>query len=184
MEYSAGARIFDILVGCLVVKVKLRSLLLRLLNRLKRQNLRFQRILVTPLRRGVLHRRVRSVRLLAVSLLLVVIVRPLRRRSGNRGRRIVSCTLMRCVLVMRSMRNIYRRSIRAGSGGLYGIMYGYLFLFALDLWFLWRKLKGILVGKFGEAQRGSVSYIFGRVSMIRRLRQPAPRVKYGEYPKF
>ena len=64
------------------------------------------------------------------------------------------------------------------------IMYGYLFLFALDLWFLWRKLKGILVGKFGEAQRGSVSYIFGRVSMIRRLRQPAPRVKYGEYPKF
>lgn len=64
------------------------------------------------------------------------------------------------------------------------VMYSYLLLTVIDLWFLWRKLKRTLNDVFGEVQRGSLSYVIGRVvTLNRRFRQPKPQVKYGEYPR-
>ena len=67
-------------------------------------------------------------------------------------------------------------------GTMYG-MYALMLLWVIDYWLMWRKLKQMVIAKFGEVQRGSGMYAFNRVMMIRRMRRPYPLVKYGEYPK-
>lgn len=67
-------------------------------------------------------------------------------------------------------------------GTMYG-MYALMLLWVIDYWLMWRKLKQMVIAKFGEIQRGSGMYAFNRVMMIRRMRRPYPLVKYGEYPK-
>ena len=185
MEYSAGARIFDILVGCLVVKVKLRSLLLRLLNRLKRQNLRFQRNSgytapkgrPTPSRKereaarrkpivggdrqaakeAQREQRAQDRKLHAHALRTgdEKYEKYLPAQHQGRQRRFVrdyvdarrnvgdymlyvlgGCLLIGLIFAGTQLSfapQVYTATVY--------IMYGYLFLFALDLWFLWRKLK-------------------------------------------
>ena len=67
-------------------------------------------------------------------------------------------------------------------GTMYG-MYALMLLWVIDYWLMWRKLKQMIIAKFGEVQRGSGMYAFNRVMMIRRMRRPYPLVMYGEYPK-
>lgn len=62
------------------------------------------------------------------------------------------------------------------------VMWIFIALWILDFFVLWRKLKKLVVEKFGSAEAGSGMYVFNRVMMIRRLRMPKPQVKRGEYP--
>ncbi|WP_227878336.1 MULTISPECIES: DUF3043 domain-containing protein [Arthrobacter] len=53
---------------------------------------------------------------------------------------------------------------------------------AIDAWFMSRKLKRQLVGKFGSVDSGVVWYGTMRSLQFRRLRLPKPMVKRGEWP--
>ncbi|WP_159807481.1 DUF3043 domain-containing protein [Cellulomonas citrea] len=67
----------------------------------------------------------------------------------------------------------------------YGLAYLYMFAAIVDGWLLWRRLKRVLVAKFGtEASqaRGLGMYLTARVFQLRRLRMPKPRVSRGQYP--
>ena len=63
-------------------------------------------------------------------------------------------------------------------------VYGLLFVAALDGWLMWRRLKKLLVARFGEDQvgRGLAMYAVMRGFQIRRSRMPRPMVKRGEFP--
>lgn len=62
------------------------------------------------------------------------------------------------------------------------VMWIFIAIWILDFFLLWRKLKKLVVAKFGSVEPGSAMYVFNRVMMIRKLRMPKPQVKRGEYP--
>lgn len=67
------------------------------------------------------------------------------------------------------------------------LLYGYLIVALIDTWLMWRKLKGLLIGKFGERSvaKGSrsASYAWQRAMMVRRWRVPKPKQsKRGHWP--
>lgn len=53
-----------------------------------------------------------------------------------------------------------------------------------DAFIMWRKLKKVLAGKFGDQAhlRGLAMYAAMRAFQIRRARLPKPQVKHGEHP--
>lgn len=63
-------------------------------------------------------------------------------------------------------------------------VYGLVGLAAIDLFLMWRKLKGQLVTKFGTGQipRGMTMYAAMRAFQMRRTRMPRPQNKRGAYP--
>ncbi len=69
----------------------------------------------------------------------------------------------------------------------FGLVALYLFILAMvvDVFLMWRKLRGRLVTKFGPGAvvRGTMMYSITRVFQIRRARLPKPQVKHGEYPE-
>ncbi len=62
------------------------------------------------------------------------------------------------------------------------VMWIFIAIWVLDFFILWRKLKRVVVEKFGSAEPGSGMYVFNRVMMIRKLRMPKPMVRRGEFP--
>ncbi|WP_339346237.1 DUF3043 domain-containing protein [Bifidobacterium apis] len=67
-------------------------------------------------------------------------------------------------------------------------LYGYLIVALIDTWLMWRKLKRLLIDKFGERSvaKGSrsASYAWQRAMMVRRWRVPKPsQSKRGHWPK-
>ncbi len=64
------------------------------------------------------------------------------------------------------------------------LVYGVLFVSMGDAFFMWRKLKGQLVAKFGAEAipSGSMMYAVMRAYQIRRSRLPRPMIKRGEFP--
>lgn len=52
----------------------------------------------------------------------------------------------------------------------------------VDGFLLYRRMKGLLIRKFGMAQPGTAWYAVTRSAQLRRLRLPKPMVKRGEYP--
>ncbi len=68
------------------------------------------------------------------------------------------------------------------------LLYGYLIAALVDTWLMWRKLKRLLIDKFGERSvaKGSrsASYAWQRAMMVRRWRIPKPsQSKRGHWPK-
>ena len=68
------------------------------------------------------------------------------------------------------------------------LLYGYLIAALVDTWLMWRKLKRLLIDKFGERSvaKGSrsASYAWQRAMMVRRWRVPKPsQSKRGHWPK-
>ncbi|KAA8822464.1 DUF3043 domain-containing protein [Bifidobacterium vespertilionis] len=68
------------------------------------------------------------------------------------------------------------------------LLYGYVIVAGIDLWFMWRKLKPLLVAKYGERSvaKGmrSCSYACSRAMQLRRWRMPKPtQPKRGNWPK-
>ena len=68
------------------------------------------------------------------------------------------------------------------------LMYVYLLIAVIDVAFMWRKLRKLLVEKYGEAAVGkgsrSASYAWSRAIQLRRWRLPKPRYpKRGHWPK-
>ena len=68
------------------------------------------------------------------------------------------------------------------------LLYGYLIVALIDTWLMWRKLKRLLIDKFGERSvaKGSrsASYAWQRAMMVRRWRVPKPsQSKRGHWPK-
>lgn len=53
---------------------------------------------------------------------------------------------------------------------------------AVDVWIMTRKLKRLLVAKFGSVDPGVVWYASMRAMQFRRLRLPKPLVRRGEWP--
>ncbi len=66
----------------------------------------------------------------------------------------------------------------------FALVYGMVLLSVGDVFFMWRKLKGLLVAKFGAGSipSGSMMYAVMRAYQIRRSRLPRPMVKRGEFP--
>ena len=67
------------------------------------------------------------------------------------------------------------------------LLYGYLIIALIDTWLMWRKLKRLLIDKFGERSvaKGSrsASYAWQRAMMVRRWRVPKPnQSKRGHWP--
>ena len=67
------------------------------------------------------------------------------------------------------------------------LLYGYLIAALVDTWLMWRKLKRLLIDKFGERSvaKGSrsASYAWQRAMMVRRWRVPKPsQSKRGHWP--
>ena len=67
------------------------------------------------------------------------------------------------------------------------LLYGYLIVALVDTWLMWRKLKRLLIDKFGERSvaKGSrsASYAWQRAMMVRRWRVPKPKQsKRGHWP--
>ena len=67
------------------------------------------------------------------------------------------------------------------------LLYGYLIVALVDTWLMWRKLKRLLIDKFGERSvaKGSrsASYAWQRAMMVRRWRVPKPsQSKRGHWP--
>lgn len=67
---------------------------------------------------------------------------------------------------------------------IFAVVYGLIGLAAIDLFLMWRKLKGRLVTKFGAGQipRGMAMYAVMRAFQMRRTRMPRAQNKRGEYP--
>lgn len=66
------------------------------------------------------------------------------------------------------------------------MVYGLLAVAAVDAFLMWRRLKKILIAKFGEdevVKRGLAMYAVMRAFQMRRSRMPRPLVKRGEFPK-
>ncbi len=68
------------------------------------------------------------------------------------------------------------------------LLYGYLIVALVDTWLMWRKLKRLLIDKFGERSvaKGSrsASYAWQRAMMVRLWRVPKPsQSKRGHWPK-
>lgn len=68
------------------------------------------------------------------------------------------------------------------------ILYLYLFAIVIDVVVMWRKLKKLLIAKFGEQSvaKGmrTGSYAWSRAIQLRRWRLPKPRYKErGHWPK-
>lgn len=62
------------------------------------------------------------------------------------------------------------------------VFYLMLIVGALDLYFMWRKLKGLLIAKFGEVERGTAYYASMRAFQLRRMRLPQATTPYGDFP--
>lgn len=65
------------------------------------------------------------------------------------------------------------------------LLYSMVFVTIFDAWYMWRKLKGKLIAKFGEdkVDKSVRWYAVMRVFQLRRARLPKPQVKHGEYPE-
>ncbi|MBH9983349.1 DUF3043 domain-containing protein [Bifidobacterium asteroides] len=68
------------------------------------------------------------------------------------------------------------------------LLYAYLIVALVDTWLMWRKLKRLLIDRFGERSvaKGSrsASYAWQRAMMVRRWRVPKPnQSKRGHWPK-
>jgi hypothetical protein len=63
-------------------------------------------------------------------------------------------------------------------------VYGLLAAAALDAWLMWRRLRKVLVEKFGadKVGRGLAMYAVMRGFQIRRSRMPRPMVERGQFP--
>ena len=81
-------------------------------------------------------------------------------------------------------------SLLAGTGTLLAVIltltaYLYLFLSVIDAVIMWKQLKKRLILKFGESKtlkQGHGMYAGTRAFQLRATRNPAPQVKYGQYP--
>ncbi len=67
------------------------------------------------------------------------------------------------------------------------LLYVYLFAAIIDIFLMWRKLKRLLIAKFGERSVGkgsrSATYAWSRCLQIRRWRLPKPKYgKRGHWP--
>ncbi|PID96338.1 MAG: hypothetical protein CSA84_05565 [Actinomycetales bacterium] len=64
------------------------------------------------------------------------------------------------------------------------MVYGLVFVAIVDAVMMWRRLKKLLVGKFGAERipRGSGMYAAMRVFQLRRTRLPRAVVKRGQWP--
>ncbi len=64
------------------------------------------------------------------------------------------------------------------------LVYALIGLAVIDCWFMWRRLKKRLVGKFGADKviRGSAMYAVMRAFQMRRTRMPRPVIGRGQYP--
>ncbi|NMM93604.1 DUF3043 domain-containing protein [Bifidobacterium oedipodis] len=74
------------------------------------------------------------------------------------------------------------------SAGMMVLMYGYLIAVIVDVALMWRKLKKLLIDKYGEhsVAKGSrsFSYAWSRSIQLRRWRLPKPReAKRGHFPQ-
>lgn len=61
--------------------------------------------------------------------------------------------------------------------------YIYLAGAVLEAYLMWKRLRVVLVGKFGLADaraRGNARYFVARLFQLRQLRMPKPQVRYGE----
>ena len=99
----------------------------------------------------------------------------------------VAGVLMIVALVLTSAFQ-YTDFAMAASMVVFVLLYGYVGVAAFDLWFMWRKLKPLLVAKYGErsVSKGmrSCSYACSRAMQMRRWRVPKPReAKRGVWPK-
>ncbi len=68
------------------------------------------------------------------------------------------------------------------------VLYVYLFAIVIDVVVMWRKLKKLLIAKYGEQSvaKGmrTGSYAWSRAIQLRRWRLPKPRYKKrGHWPK-
>lgn len=63
-------------------------------------------------------------------------------------------------------------------------IYFILIVAIVDAILMWRRLKKLLIAKFGasELPRGAASYTMTRVFQMRMLRMPKPQVGRGQYP--
>lgn len=56
-----------------------------------------------------------------------------------------------------------------------------LALTIINIWLMWRSFKKLLAERVpGASHRGLLAYMFNRALMIRRFRQPGPRIKRGD----
>lgn len=60
--------------------------------------------------------------------------------------------------------------------------YGLMLIAALDLFLMWRKLKGLLMAKFGNVERGTAYYACMRAFQLRRMRIPKAPAARGNFP--
>lgn len=62
------------------------------------------------------------------------------------------------------------------------LVYGVILLALIDTFLMWRKIKKLLVARFGAAPSGGGMYAAMRAFQMRRTRMPKPQVARGEYP--
>ena len=53
---------------------------------------------------------------------------------------------------------------------------------AVDLYLMWKKLKSLLIAKFGEVEKGTAYYACMRAFQLRRMRLPQASTAYGDFP--
>ena len=63
------------------------------------------------------------------------------------------------------------------------LFYALLAAAAIDTWLMWRKLKALLIAKFGDVERGTAYYAAMRAFQLRRMRLPQANVARGDFPK-
>lgn len=62
------------------------------------------------------------------------------------------------------------------------LMYAAMFVCVVDAFVMTRKLKKLIVAKFGVAPKGISMYAVMRAFQVRPMRMPKPQVKRGEFP--
>ena len=62
------------------------------------------------------------------------------------------------------------------------LVYGLIILAVLDCVIMWRRLKKLIIAKFGSSPAGGGMYAALRVFQMRRTRMPRPQVARGAYP--
>lgn len=62
------------------------------------------------------------------------------------------------------------------------MVYGLILLAVGDCFLMWRRLRKLLIAKYGSAPRGGGMYAALRVFQMRRTRLPRPQVARGQFP--